>query len=134
MKNTKTIAFILLGLTWLTVVALRGLAIPVLARFEIGDPIRRSNVLGSLGGIEDTMYIKVDEQRICGDAETDVDRTSAEGKASSVQFVHFPFSDEQAAAFMSGTGDVIVGFTHPNYTHAAGMTAQIRQALSEDFD
>ena len=38
-KNTKTIAFILLGLTWLTVVALRGLAIPVLARFEIGDPI-----------------------------------------------------------------------------------------------
>ena len=39
MKNTKTIAFILLALTWLTVVALRGLAIPVLARFEIGDPI-----------------------------------------------------------------------------------------------
>ena len=39
MKNTKTIAFILLGLTWLTVVALRGLAIPVLARFEVGDPI-----------------------------------------------------------------------------------------------
>ena len=39
MKNTKTIAFILLGLTWLTVVALRGLAIPVLAKFEIGDPI-----------------------------------------------------------------------------------------------
>ena len=39
MKNSKTIAFILLALTWLTVVALRGLAIPVLARFEIGDPI-----------------------------------------------------------------------------------------------
>ena len=39
MKNTKTIAFILLGLTWLTTVALRGLAIPVMARFEIGDPI-----------------------------------------------------------------------------------------------
>ena len=38
-KNTKTIAFILLGLTWLTTVALRGLAIPVMARFEIGDPI-----------------------------------------------------------------------------------------------
>lgn len=39
MKNTKTIAFILLGLTWLTTVAIRGLAIPVMARFEIGDPI-----------------------------------------------------------------------------------------------
>ena len=102
--------------------------------FEIGDPVRRSNVLGSLGGIEDTMYIDVDGQRISGQAETDVDRTSAEGKASSVQFVHFPFSDPQAAAFVSGTGDVSVGFTHPRYTHAAGMTAQIRQALSEDFD
>ena len=32
---------------------------------------------------EDTMYINVDGQRIRGDAETDVDRTSAEGKASS---------------------------------------------------
>ena len=39
MKNTKTIAFVLLALTWLTVVALRGLAIPVMARFEIGDPV-----------------------------------------------------------------------------------------------
>lgn len=39
MKNTKTIAFVLLGLTWLMAVALRGLAIPVMARFEIGDPM-----------------------------------------------------------------------------------------------
>ena len=38
-KNTKTIAFVLLGLTWLMAVALRGLAIPVMARFEIGDPM-----------------------------------------------------------------------------------------------
>lgn len=39
MKNTKTIAFVLLGLTWLMAVALRGLAIPVMARFEVGDPM-----------------------------------------------------------------------------------------------
>ncbi len=38
MKNTKTIAFLLLALSWLVSVALRGLAIPVMARFEIGDP------------------------------------------------------------------------------------------------
>jgi len=38
-KNTKTIAFILLALSWLLAVALRGLAIPVMARFEMGDPV-----------------------------------------------------------------------------------------------
>ena len=39
MKNTKTIAFILLALSWLLAVALRGLAIPVMAKFEMGDPV-----------------------------------------------------------------------------------------------
>ena len=39
MRNTKTIAFILLALSWLMAVALRGLAIPVMAKFEMGDPV-----------------------------------------------------------------------------------------------
>ena len=39
MKNVKTIAFILLALSWLVSVALRGLAIPILAKYEIGDPL-----------------------------------------------------------------------------------------------
>ena len=38
MKNSKSIIFILLAIAWLFAVSLRGLAIPVLARFEIGDP------------------------------------------------------------------------------------------------
>jgi preprotein translocase subunit SecE len=38
-RNTKTIAFILLALSWLMAVALRGLAIPVMAKFEMGDPV-----------------------------------------------------------------------------------------------
>ena len=102
--------------------------------FEIGDPVRRGNVLGSLGGVEETMFISVDGEKISGEAETDVDRTNADGKASSVQFVHFPFTDDQAAAFISGAPDIAVGFTHPNYAHTAGMPANVRQALSGDFD
>ena len=31
--------------------------------FEIGDPIRRANVLGSLGGIEETMFVSVDGKK-----------------------------------------------------------------------
>ena len=102
--------------------------------FEIGDPVRRANVLGALGGVEETIYISLDGVRIQGQAETDVDRTTADGKASSVQFVHFPFTDEQVQAFKSGAAEVTVGFTHPNYSHAAGIPDGVRAALSEDFD
>ena len=39
MKNSKSIVFILLGIAWLVAVATRGLAIPVMAKFSVGDPI-----------------------------------------------------------------------------------------------
>src|SRR5689334_18115777 len=48
--------------------------------FEIDDPVRRARVLGRLGGIENTMFIKVGEDKIMGQAEQDQDRTTAEGK------------------------------------------------------
>ena len=102
--------------------------------FEIGDPIRRANVLGSLGGIEETMFVSVDGKKIAGEAETDVDRSTADGKASSVQFVHFPFTDDQVARFIADEPEVTLGFTHPNYAHVAGMPLNVRKALSEDFD
>jgi hypothetical protein len=59
---------------------------------EIDDPVRRKNILGQLGGIEETALFMIDGERIKGAAEQDTDRTTAEGKASSVQFVHFPFT------------------------------------------
>ena len=65
--------------------------------FEIDDPVRRGRVLGRLGGVENTMFIKLGEDKIKSVAEEDQDRTTAEGKASSVQFVHFPFTREQIA-------------------------------------
>ena len=39
--------------------------------------------------------MKIDGDLIQGIPEEDVDRTSAEGKASSVQFIHFKFTEEQ---------------------------------------
>ena len=38
MKNSKQIIFIMLVAAWLLAVSVRGLIIPILARFEIGDP------------------------------------------------------------------------------------------------
>jgi hypothetical protein len=102
--------------------------------FEIGDPVRRANVLSGLGGIEEEIFVRVGDHRIAGVAETDVDRTTADGKASSVQFVHFPFTDSQIAAFRNENVLVEVGFTHENYAHSAGVSSAMRTALNEDFD
>lgn len=101
---------------------------------EIGDADRRARVLATLGGVEEKIFISVGDEKIAGIAETDVDRTTADGKASSVQFVHFPFTDAQIAAFRAGDVAVAAGFNHKNYTHSAGMPAAVRAALSQDFD
>jgi hypothetical protein len=102
--------------------------------FEIGDADRRAKVLATLGGVEETIFVIVGDDKIMGVPEIDVDRTNADGKASSVQFVHFPFTDAQAEAFANGSVDVSVGFGHTSYTHTAGMPGAVRTALSKDLD
>ena len=102
--------------------------------FEIDDPARRAAVLGRLGGVEETVFLRVAGERICGHAEADVERTTAAGKASSVQFVHFPFTHRQTAAFSTSGAGVVVGFDHPEYRHMAMMPERVRAALAEDFD
>jgi Protein of unknown function (DUF3501) len=101
--------------------------------FEIDDPIRRARVLGMLGGVEHKAFVRLGADTIRGVAEEDQDRTRDDGKASSVQFMRFPFAAAQVEAFRSGAGDVIVGFDHANYGHMAVMPPAVRQALSKDF-
>lgn len=101
--------------------------------FEIEDPARRARVLAQLGGIEHNMFMSVDGERIRGVPEGDVERTKADGKTSSVHFVHFPFAREQIARFRGGRAQVIVGFDHPRYSHMAVMPETVRAALAEDF-
>lgn len=101
--------------------------------FEIDDPVRRARMLARLGGVENTAFVEVDGVRIQGVAEADTDRTNEEGKASSVQFIHFPFTAEQAAAFRKDGAHVVLGFTHPNYGHMSVMPEATRQALAGDF-
>ena len=69
--------------------------------FEIDNPVSRAAFLSKAGGIEEKVFIKIDGQSIKAIPEEDVDRTSAEGKASSVQFIHFKLNDEQIEKFKS---------------------------------
>ena len=101
--------------------------------FEIDDPARRARMLARLGGVEETAFVEIDGVRVQGVPEADADRTNEEGKASSVQFIHFPFTDAQAAAFRKEGARVVLGFTHPNYGHMSVMPETTRQALAGDF-
>ncbi len=100
---------------------------------EIDDPVRRKHVLDNLGGIEEAAFIRVGGETIKGVPEADQDRTTADGKASSVQFVHFPFTTRQMELFRHGEGEVILGFTHTCYGHMAVMPDPVRAALTKDF-
>jgi hypothetical protein len=102
--------------------------------FEIEDPARRERELARLGGIENRAFIEVGGARIVGEADPTRENTSPEGKASSVQFIRFPFTREQVAAFKAPGARVLVGFDHPNYGHMAALPEPVRAALAEDFD
>jgi len=101
---------------------------------EIDDQERRKRVLGQLGGIEETAFIKVFGETLQGVPEADQDRTTAEGKASSVQFVHFGFTPEQIARFRTPGAEVVLGLSHANYGHMAVMPEAVRAELAKDFD
>jgi Protein of unknown function (DUF3501) len=101
--------------------------------FEIDDPLRRARVLANLGGVEHKAFVRVGTNIIRGVPEEDQERSREDGKASSVQFIRFPFTPAEIAAFRGAEGDVIVGFDHPNYGHMAVMPAAVRQALAQDF-
>ena len=102
--------------------------------FEIDDPARRSRELARLGGIETHAFVEIGGIRIRGEPDPTRENTSPDGKASSVQFLRFPFSPKQVAAFKAPGARVLVGFDHPNYGHMAAMSEPVRAALSEDFD
>jgi len=101
--------------------------------FEIPDEARRRALLARLGGVEHRMFLEVAGERVDGRSEADVDRTTAAGKASSVQFVHFPLGAAAAAFKRPGTR-VVVGIDHPAYSHMAVLSEESRAALAEDLD
>jgi hypothetical protein len=102
--------------------------------FEIEDPARRARTLAQLGDVENHAFIEVAGHRIRGEPDPTRENTSPEGKASSVQFIRFPFSPEQIAAFKAPGARIVVGFDHANYGHMAAMPETVRATLAEDFD
>ena len=102
--------------------------------FEIDNPVIRATFLGKLGGVEENVFIKIDNDIIYGKPEIDVDRTSAEGKASSVQFIHFEFDQNQISKFKGNNVSVELGIDHKEYSHSTKLSESTIKALSSDFN
>ena len=101
--------------------------------FEIDNPISRGAFLGKVGGIEEKIFMKIDNEVVKAVPEDDVDRTSAEGKASSVQFIHFKFNDEQINKIKLGKASIELGIDHKEYAHTTKLTEENVKSLSADF-
>ena len=101
--------------------------------FEIDNPLSRGAFLGKVGGIEEKIFMKIENEEVRAVPEADVDRTSAEGKASSVQFIHFKFNDDQINKIKSGNTSVELGIDHKEYAHTTKLTENNIKSLSADF-
>ena len=102
--------------------------------FEIDDPISRSAFLNKVGGIEEKVFIKIDGEIAKAVPEKDVDRTSADGKASSVQFIHFELTDKQIQKFKQKNINVELGIDHKDYSHTTKLSFENINSLSADFN
>ena len=101
--------------------------------FEIDNSLSRGAFLGKVGGIEKKIFMRIDGEEVKATPEGDVDRTSAEGKASSVQFVHFKFNNDQINKFKSGNISIELGIDHKEYSHTTKLDENNIKSLSADF-
>ena len=100
---------------------------------EIEDPARRNRELYHLAGVEESVYIELADERIPG-APTEYDeRTTPDGKTSSVHWLRFVFTPEQISKFSDMSVPAIMGVAHPAYGHMAVIPPEVRSELVKDF-
>ena len=101
---------------------------------EIDEPARRQEMLARLGGIEETATLRIAGRVVKAAAEKDLDRITAEGKASSVQFVHFPMTKAEIAAFKTPGSEIVLALDHSAYAHMVLLPEPVRAELASDLD
>ena len=100
---------------------------------EIEDADRRNAVLLTLGGIEETVFLEIGDDTVHAAPTEYDDRTTPDGKTSSVHWLRFKLTGEQIARFKGGSERVVLGVSHPHYGHMAVLPAEVRAALAKDF-
>jgi hypothetical protein len=98
---------------------------------EIEDEKRRNAVLLTLGGIEETVFMEIGGETIHATPTEYDDRTTADGKTSSVHWLRFKLTPQQKARFTRDK--VVIGLSHRNYGHMAVLSDETKTALAKDF-
>ena len=98
---------------------------------EIEDEKRRNAVLLTLGGIEETVFLEIGSDKIIATPTEYDDRTTPDGKTSSVHWLRFKLTRDQIARF--ATDRVVLGVAHKNYGHMAVLGDDTKTALAKDF-
>jgi len=100
---------------------------------EIADEHRRLRTLLSLTHFERHLFLQIEDQKIYAKPEDDAERTSDDGKTSSVHFVRFAISKKLQTMFQRPETQVLLGVDHENYAHMALLSAANKQELARDF-
>jgi hypothetical protein len=98
---------------------------------EIEDGEPRNKVLLTLGGIEETVFMEIGGETVHATPTEYDDRTTADGKTSSVHWLRFKLTKEQIARF--ARDKVVIGLSHRNYGHMAVLSDETKAALAKDF-
>jgi Protein of unknown function (DUF3501) len=112
----------------------RGSELIATLMIEIDEPARRLAMLMKLAGIEESVYMTIGARRMTASPTDYQDRTTPDGKTSSVHWVRFGFTADEIAAFKNPNEIVVLGIAHHNYGHMAVVAPDTRSELAKDFD
>ena len=101
---------------------------------EYGDVEERKVALATMGGIEQTVWVRVGEsgEKIFAITNEDMERTRDE-KAAAVHFMRFELGAEEVAALKSGES-LFMGIDHASLPGTYELAADQRAALIADLD
>jgi hypothetical protein len=99
---------------------------------EYEDENERRDALARLKGIEDRVWVRVDDlPAIHAIADEDLERANAQ-KTSSVHFLRFELTAPMIAGFRGGE-NIRIGVDHPAYQVNVELPERVRNALVADF-
>ena len=101
---------------------------------EYGDVEERKVALATMGGIEQTVWVRVGEsgEKIFAITNEDMERTRDE-KAAAVHFMRFELGADEVAALKSGES-LFMGIDHASLPGTYEVTPHQRSALIADLD
>ena len=100
---------------------------------EYPEPEQRQKALSLLVGIEDLVWMKIDnEDKVFAVADEDLDRSTSE-KTSSVHFLRFELTTKRAK-YLDTSVPIKIGIDHNNYRYQKDICKATKESIIKDLD